>query len=227
MVSGYGYAICIAWWYKEAYVYIYGFLCRRLGIPLVALDIGESLRVYIHITVYMALLFWLYLCMYHIWCFLAPGLYAYEARFWWYTWCRWIVYIVLLYMVGLYYIWPKIGSYLLTLSPQTSVWGQGIVHYPRVYSYIYWALYTPLIVVVCGSIPYGIMVYGTQPKGVYILARWRYMWIWCTCLGVSLVVPPYPLFQCVATCILWALYECIIVYVCICTSPSKVKSKVA
>jgi len=223
MVSGYGYALCIAWWYKEAYVYIYGFLCRRLGLILLALDMGESLRVYIHITVYIACLFWISLCFYHIWCFTVPGLYAYEAKFWWFLWCRWGVYILCLYMVGLMYIWPEIGSYLLNLSTQTNIWGQSIIQLPRVYSYMYWALYTPCIVVICGCIPYGMILYGTQPASVETLARWRYRVLWCTCLGVSLLVPPYPVFQCVVTCILWLVYECTLFYLCVCVSPLNVK----
>lgn len=215
MGSGYGYALCMAWWHRETYVYFYGFLCRRLGLPLVALDMGESLGVYLHITIYIACLSWFLLGAYHLWCFLAPGLYAYEARRWLWMWCRWALYSLCLYMVGLYYLWPELGGYLLTLSPMEGAWGRGIVHLPRAHSYIYWALYTPLVVVVCGCIPYALVLYGLP------LGRWRALWIWCSALGVSLLVPPSPLFQCGLTCVLWGVYEGTVLYMCV--SQSRVK----
>lgn len=227
MASGYGYALCIAWWYREVYVYAYGFVCRRLGLPLVALDMGESLGVYLHITVYIACLFWLFLSVYHMWCFMAPGLYAHEAQVWWSTWCRWMVYVVCLYMVGLLYVWPEIGRYLLTLSPHHDVWGEGMVQYPRAHSYMCWVLYTPLVVVVCGCIPYALVVYGPHTTAPSRLAAWRYVWMWWSCVGVALVVPPSPVFQCVATGTLWAVYECTLLYLCLRVSHPSVKRYVS
>lgn len=223
MASGYGYALCMAWWYREVYVYAYGSLCRRLNLPLLSLDMGESLGVYIHITVYIACLFWLCLCLYHVWCFMAPGLYAHEAAMWWSTWRQWLMYVVCLYLVGLHYVWPEVGSYLLTLSPQHDIWGQGMLQYPRAHSYMYWALYTPLMVVLCGCIPYGLVIYGPRTMAVSRLTAWRYVWIWCSCVGVSLVVPPSPVFQGVLTGALWALYECTLMYLCVRVSHPRVK----
>lgn len=199
------FSVPLIWNFLPYYFTLYGdsLINRELG--LYSLDISETIYTSVWFTVYLSILISLPLLLYHIWCFLLPGLYKYES-YSYNTFFTLVIFLTLFcYFYGLVKIWPLISTYLLDFNKSNLSWGLEVSTQPRLESYLYWAALIPLICVIFVLLPIFLVI--SQFFKFDLLAKRRRLIYLVSLLLSAFCAPPIPLLQLNITIILVFLYE--------------------
>lgn len=202
-------ACCTAWIYRYTYLHAY---IAPVTTRLYVLDVGEDIRMGLSLSLYLGCLWSIGYIYYVYTCYTAPGRYVYEhTSLLWSQSIMW-VYILGVYLWGVWYVWPEVYRVFLGMPMGVSdIWGLYVDTMPRVRSLVAWSLWVPIGCVCVSLVP----IYGYMYVDCVWITRYRRTWYICSALCVSALCPPHPWFQICVSLIFWLMYEFTVLCVCI------------
>jgi sec-independent protein translocase protein TatC len=201
--------LIVAWNYRYTLVH-----CYISGVTniLYAIDIGEEMRIGVFLSLYTTLLCTLPYISYNYYCYICPGIYKYEYNRTLLTFIFTSTYILAVYLISHWYIWPHIYNFLMeTYMGTDRLWGISISYMPRLASITLWSVLLPSLCTLFSLFPLLIII--TVP--ITVLKTYRKFWYITSIILASFLCPAVPLIQLWCTLLLCGIYEITLLYLCI------------